>query len=204
MTKIIQCINQHYYDKDKYKECPYCRKSSEGKVWIYNQPWEVEEVDPDDEPTRPLWQPAPQDINLGDGGQNGVRGLGKSDENVTVGIFKKHHQGNDLVTGWLVCTEGPSKGRDYRIRHGNNWIGRSQNSDIWMDADKAIANEKQCAVVYDGKSNHFYIVPGNGTITHVNGTILSDPRALETGDVIGIGNSEFEFIPFCREGHTWK
>lgn len=215
MAKIIQCVNQHYYDKEKYSECPYCQKSADGKIRIYNTPPDIRPsdfetpepwiLDDDSEKTLPLRPRGSSTINLsGKFGHSGAQGLNRPDEDVTVGIFKKHHQGNDPVTGWLVCIKGQSKGRDYRIRHGNNWIGRSQNSDIWMDGDSAIANEKQCAVVYDHKGNHFFVIPGNGTITYVNGEILSDPQPLKTGDTIKIGNSEFEFIPFCREGHTWK
>ena len=33
----------------------------------------------------------------------------------------------DPVVEWLVCIDGPEKGRDYRIRSGNNYIGRSQD-----------------------------------------------------------------------------
>lgn len=218
MAKIIRCANRHFYDSEKFQECPYCNKEMGNRIEI--QRW----IMPDDrgqlagavyrdsndkEVTQALEPIETHDrsIRLNDSGsvtQDRIEGLDADDDPVTVGIFRHQHQGNDLVTGWLVCTSGPDKGRDYRIKHGNNWIGRSQNSDIWMNGDADIASEKQCAVVYDGKSNTFFIVPGSGAITYVNGKILNKPKKLETGDSIEFGRSKFEFIPFCREGHVWN
>ena len=60
---------------------------------------------------------------------------------------------NDLeilkpVTGWLVCLEGPSKGRDYRIIAEKNFIGRSPEMDIRILGDNNISyknqSEKSC------------------------------------------------------------
>ena len=34
------------------------------------------------------------------------------------------------VVGWLVCIEGPSKGKDYRMIAEKNFIGRSPEMDI--------------------------------------------------------------------------
>ena len=67
-----------------------------------------------------------------------------------------------------------------------------------------IADVKQCCVVYDSLSNRFFLTPGPGAATYLNDSLLENPRELIMGDVIGMGNSKFEFIPFCREGHVWK
>ena len=40
------------------------------------------------------------------------------------------------VVGWLVCTEGPDRGHDYRIRTGYNHIGRAEHMDICIRGDK--------------------------------------------------------------------
>lgn len=221
MAKIVRCANRHFYDSEKFKECPYCNKVTGGRIEI--QRWmgtdgnghfegPIYQGGRDTDVTQAL-DPAGgvynHNVILGDPEgpvtAGSREGLDVDDEDpVTVGIFKRQHHGNDLVTGWIVCTEGPDRGRDYRIRHGNNWIGRSQNSDICMNGDTDIAYEKQCAVVYDGKSNTFFIIPGSGAITYVNGKILDKPQKLELGDTIRFGRSEFEFIPFCREGHVWN
>mgnify|MGYP004491064205 FL=1 len=215
MAKIVRCTNRHFYDAEKFEECPYCNKAADSRIEI--QRWTTQHgsrfaghpTDSDMEVTQPLRPEGSHDQNIVLGGSESVssksaEGLDADGDPVTVGIFRNQHQGNDLITGWLVCVEGANRGRDYRIKHGNNWIGRSHNSDIWMDADAEIAYEKHCAVVYDGKSNTFFITPGSGAITYVNGKMLSAPQKLATGDSVRIGKSEFEFIPFCREGHVWN
>ena len=49
---------------------------------------------------------------------------------------------NDLevlkpVTGWLVCLEGPSRGRDYRIIPEKNFIGRAGDMEIRIKIGRA-------------------------------------------------------------------
>ena len=110
----------------------------------------------------------------------------------TIGYYSPV-RGNDYVTGWLVCVKGREKGRDYRLHHGINRHGRSMDMEVFFSEDR-----------YDGKSNHIYIVPGKGTLTYVNQELLEKQRVLRSGDRLYIGDSIFEFIAYCREGHTWE
>ena len=41
-------------------------------------------------------------------------------------------------------------------------------------------------------------------MTQLNGETLTKAVELKRRDVIGMGESEFVFIPFCEEGYTWK
>lgn len=47
----------------------------------------------------------------------------------------------DPVTGWLVCIEGASKGRDYKIMTEKNFLGRSETMDIQILGDNHIAKK---------------------------------------------------------------
>ena len=132
-----------------------------------------------------------------------VAGISAGQDEVTVGIFNKS-LGTGYVTGWLVGIDGPVKGRDYRIMHGKNWIGRTYNMDICITEGADIAVVNQCAIVYDGKGNQFFIIPGMGTTTYLNSELVGKPEKLKLGDEIKMGNCTFEFIPFCREGHIWE
>lgn len=129
--------------------------------------------------------------------------IAANDYGRTVGYFSPV-RGNDFVTGWLVCTGGPERGRDYRLHHGFNRIGRSMDMDVFVAEDPAISRDTHCSVVYDARANRFYAVPGKGTLTYVNQELLECQHVLTGGDELQIGDSCFEFIPYCREGHTWE
>lgn len=129
--------------------------------------------------------------------------VGEDDDQRTIGFFSGA-KGNDYVTGWLVCLEGPEKGRDYRLHHGFNRIGRSFEMDVQVIDDPAVTREGHCAVVYDDRQNQFSVVPTSGALTYYNGQLLTGPERLKSGDEISLGNSRFEFVPFCREGRVWE
>lgn len=128
---------------------------------------------------------------------------GEEDDQRTIGFFSGA-KGNDYVTGWLVCLEGPEKGRDYRLHHGFNRIGRSFNMDVQVIDDPAVTREGHCSVVYDDRQNQFSVIPSSGALTYYNGQLLTGPERLKIGDEISLGNSRFEFVPFCREGRIWE
>jgi hypothetical protein len=46
------------------------------------------------------------------------------------------------VCGWIVCVNGPSKGRDYKIRAGKNFIGRADDMDIQILGDNDISQSR--------------------------------------------------------------
>jgi len=118
----------------------------------------------------------------------------------TVSIYKK--RGWDPVTGWLVCVEGPEKGRDYRLHSGRNFLGRALQMDISIVDDKEISRENHCSVVYEPKKREYFLVPGSANV-YLNGDAVNEVADITTGDTIGAGGSEFVFIPFCKEGREW-
>lgn len=117
--------------------------------------------------------------------------------------FDEEERKSFYVTGWIVCVNGPAKGESYSIRRGMNWLGRSYDMDLIIMDDPAISRQKHCAVVYDERSNRFFILDGKVGLTYLNGQLLEGSAPLMSGDFIAVGNSKFEFIPFCREGHVW-
>jgi hypothetical protein len=127
----------------------------------------------------------------------------KNDEEKTIGIFARH-SGKEFVTGWLVCIRGKEKGRDYRIHNGNNWIGRSYQMDICIVDDPSISRDNHANIVYDYKSNKFFLLPGQGASVLLNGEALLNPKEIRKRDRITLGNSTFAFVPFCEEDFTWE
>lgn len=121
----------------------------------------------------------------------------------TISLYEAQ-KGADFIVGWLVCVEGPERGRDYRLHQGFNRIGRDYQMDVAVMEDSSISREPNCSVVYDDRNNKFYAVQQNGAIAYLNGELLQGAQQLQTGDMIKIGNSALEFVAFCREGRVWE
>lgn len=126
-----------------------------------------------------------------------------SEDDKTISITNERN-GADYIAGWLVCIKGPEKGRDYRLYHGFNRIGRDYGLDVAIMEDTAISREASLAVVYDERKNQFHAVPQSGGTAYLNGMLLEGTKDIKSGDLFEIGKSEFEFIAFCREGRVWE
>lgn len=109
------------------------------------------------------------------------------------------------VTGWLVCIEGPSKGRDYRILTGKNFLGRGENMDIRILGDNHIAKKNHAIFVYDPKKRKTMILPGDSQgLVYVNDEAVYTPLELCPYDIVEMGKSKFLFIPLCGENFEWE
>ena len=75
---------------------------------------------------------------------------------------------------------------------------------VCLSADPGVSRENHCAVVYEARENQFYLVPEGGNSVLLNGKVVRGPEMLRTGDRIGVGASELEFVAFCREGRVWE
>jgi len=108
------------------------------------------------------------------------------------------------VTGWLVCVDGPSKGRDYKIFMEKNFVGRSDGMDIQILGDSSIAKRNHTVLVYDPKKRKTLILPGDSQgLVYVNEETLYAPQELNEFDVIEFGKSRFVFVPLCGEKFEW-
>jgi len=171
---VIRCENGHFFDNEKYVQCPHCengnasdavRRSRKMKELVLNK------------------KSYPQDEK-------------------TIGIFKIDNQ--DPVVGWLVCVQGKEKGRDYRIHAGRNFVGRHYKEDISLPDDERVAGNNHCSIVYEPRSNTFLLVKGEGDYTCINGERLDIQQIVHEDDYIEIGSSLFVFIPFCKGERTWE
>lgn len=186
---IVQCPNNHYYDDKRDSSCPYCKKMCNSVI---------ADVDVNEQPTSYI---DPTEI---DDSAKLTEGYGETvtEFEKTIGIFVDETQ-NILTVAWLVCIEGPEKGKSYVIHSGRNFAGRSLDMDIVLSDDNSIAEEKHFSVVYDPKSVMFYLLEGSGN-TYINGVAISSEENLLDGDIIQVGQSKYMFIPFCKEGREWN
>lgn len=108
------------------------------------------------------------------------------------------------VTGWLVCLDGPEKGKDYRLHSEINYIGRSKENDVVFGSDPTVSREKHAMIAYDERGNMFFFAPSNGSsIVRQNGRPVLATSELKSGDRLEIGEYTYIFMALCGEGFTW-
>lgn len=157
-------------------------------------------------PTVPLnvadSQWAPSDSTYGEHKKPEGRGM---TEAVRPGVAGNVSTKAQPLTGWLVCVNGPEKGKDYRIHEEYNYIGRSPMMDISIPNDGSISWERHAIIAYDRRSRKFFFAPfGGASIVRVNDMPAMGNMELNAGDKIEIGRSTFMFVPFCGESFQWE
>ncbi len=173
---IIMCSNGHYYDNEKFFQCPYCGISFD---FIKESGTNLED----------------STVRLSD--------VNTNDEDRTISFWKSEENNRDYITGWLVCIDGPEKGRDYRLHYGFNRIGRSYQMDICIEDDMQITRDNHCSIAYDVKENEFSVMPSTGTLTYLNDQMLMENEKIKDGDKIRIGQTTLEFVAFCKGEKRW-
>lgn len=187
-THMHECENGHLYDADQYAVCPYCMNGGNRINFGSN---EVGRTVAGGDIGKTV---APTSYNQQD----------RSNVGKTVGVFQKRMKFEPVV-GWLVCFEGPEKGKDYRVYGRNNNVGRSDQMDICIKGDTTISRENHAKIAYDEKHNTFYLIPADSTNTiYLNDEPVYIPTKIKAYDLMEFGDSKFIFIPFCNERFTWQ
>ena len=183
---VVCCEKGHYYDDVKYSECPHCKDGID-KIRKETYIDDIEKLKTqafaarefDDKKTVALYM-EPRE---------------KDDASKTIGAYN-FEAGTALLTGWIVCVNGPLRGRDYKLFHGWNRIGRSLSMNICIADDEKISDYNHAAIVFDDRSIKFYIINEEGTSTYLNGNYIVGSEEIKSGDRIQIGDSELIFIAF--------
>lgn len=124
---------------------------------------------------------------------------------ISMGDDTEKESGFNPVVGWLVCIDGAAKGRDYRIRNQNNFIGRSAKMDISIPEDPHISAEKSAIIAYDDIERTFFFGPDSGhNIVRVNGKTVLNATVLEAYDILTIGKTKLLFVPLCGDRFDWN
>jgi hypothetical protein len=107
--------------------------------------------------------------------------------------------------GWLVCLEGPDRGRDFRLHSEKNFIGRSPLMDVCVPGDDTVSREKHGVVIFDPKKQVFWVLPGDSSgLVYLNGEIVHSPAPLKRDDLLEIGQTKLVLIPFCGDQYSWS
>ncbi|HUK89920.1 MAG TPA: FHA domain-containing protein [Blastocatellia bacterium] len=169
-----RCVKGHFFDPAKFSSCPHC-----GVPGLNLGPTMPHREQPEN--------PLPMQI----------------DDGRTRGVLDAK-LGMNPVVGWLVCTDGPSRGRDFRIFSERNFIGRANTMNICIQGDDSISRERHAVVTYNPKKNTFSLSPGEANgLVYLNNEEVDRPLELNAYDRIQVGRTELLFIPFCGDRFQW-
>lgn len=202
--KMIRCPEGHFFDPAKHNACPWCALPADtGQAAEKTRPVRpgaAEEVPPP--PMPPAISPAgaagvPPPIPGAAGAKPGAtRRVG----NESFAASKP-----DPVVGWLVCLDGPDRGRDFRLHGEKNFIGRAPHMDVCIPGDDTVSRERHGVVIFDPKKQVFWVLPGDASgLVYLNGEIVHSPTQIKRDDLLEIGQTKLVLIPFCGEQYSWN
>ena len=111
----------------------------------------------------------------------------------------------DPPVGWLVIVRGPGKGRVVTLGNGMNALGRGPNSRVRIDfGDDTIARANHAQLVYEPRQRLYLLSHGDGAnLTYLNGRVVTEAVAIESGAMIEVGQTTLRFQAFCTEAFDW-
>ncbi len=207
---VVKCKNGHWYDSGINDSCPHCKRNSEKLSIMLDN---VEEDDKtvsimsgdifwDSQLDNPAGRGSAGDADMGRIPAEESASVEEDDRTISFGFLNMVRV--SPVVGWLICLTGDEMGKDFRLKSGRNFIGRSSSMDVMLVDDKSIAREKHGCVTYDPKGNAFYITPEGGNTIYVDGRLIQEAKRLRENNKIRIGETVLIFVPFCKEGRKWK
>ena len=217
MAKLTRCQGNnrygvvHHYDANAHSSCPQCgvaKLDVAGTIGLKSKGSGSATYDgtvpvgpPSGVSPRPV-EPAAQDPRTvarkeGESGQSDGRTIAYRPSSET-------DEQQDPVVGWLVCVAGPNRGRDYRIRYGNNYIGRDPSMDICIRGDQGISSLRAGLISYEPRHRAFTVMKGEGrNLVYVNDAQVTGAQTLEAYDIIELGGTKLMFVPLCGEKFGW-
>ena len=106
--------------------------------------------------------------------------------------------------GWLICTGGPHRFQEFRLKKEKNIIGRQKELDVPLEKDLGVSRKKHAVIFYEKDTMKFQICQGESQeAVYVNGVMLLGNMFLRPYDRITVGYSELLFLPLCSEKFMW-
>lgn len=203
--RMEDCGHGHFYDADKYSSCPHCSTRGVAKN-DFTVPEAVKMDVTIGEDSAWNWGET-QSEDSGGTATKTESSLSEqvssvqNDDEKTIGVFDEIGQ---PVVGWLVCIEGEHFGKDFKLKTGGNFIGRSADMDVALTGDSTVSRSKHAVLIYEPKNNIFIIQPGESKgLSYLNDKVVLTPTELNSNDVIQVGNTKLIFIPLCTDRFKW-
>ena len=193
---VIRCLNGHFYNSEKYGECPHC---SDGSTYMTTGAFSERNLVRNgedilfktisEEEARKAFRE--HSLRKGDNTAPGYIYLDEDDEK-TVGIMGELGL-EGAAAGWLVCIGGSVRGRDFTLKCGRNFLSSYPGLEgIAPDA----------SVVFNYHNNTFVFLAG-ASQARLNGKEIAGTAVLKKSDIIELNDFRFVFVPFCEGDFKW-
>lgn len=188
---LTRCENGHFYDADRFPACPHCNQTSVSTV--------LQDENGEKQYTLPINPPD----NSG-GLADIVMHVKPSEDDFVSTVGYYGDISTDPVVGWLVSIEGSNFGEGFKLKTGKNFIGRSAEMDISLSSDKSVSRTKHAIILYEPKSNVFFVQPGEAKeLFYLNEKVVLSTVEINAYDVLQLGGTKLLFIPLCTEKFNW-
>lgn len=97
------------------------------------------------------------------------------------------------AAGWLVCTEGAVRGRDFTLKCGRNILSAYPGLE---------GINPDTSVVFNYRNNSFIFFAGSSQAM-INGNEIYGTVELKKSDVIELCGYKLVFVPFCEGDFKW-
>lgn len=198
---LSRCSQGHFYDAGIYNRCPHCNAGPSEEANNETRALDIDQAD--------------VTVGLQEAVKNATASMGASqqaqplsaavvdDDPKTVGFFKSS-MGIEPVVGWLVSVEGANKGKDFRLKSGRNFIGRSSQMDVCLSGDNTVSRDRHGILVYEPKNHLFLISPGDSKeLCYLNDDVVLTPQTIAKNDILTVGSTKLMFFPCCDGVFNW-
>ncbi len=197
--KMVRCPEGHFYDPSKHNACPWCALPPDAAAGSQER---TRPVRPGEPPPPPPMPPGVPPVPPNPAAQ--AAAAPKPGATRRLGQDPSAAGKLDPVVGWLVCVEGPDRGRDFRLHSEKNFVGRTIGMDVAIQNDDTVSREKHGVIVFDPKKLAFWVLPGDASgLVYVNGEIVHSPTQINPDDVLEIGQTKLVLVPFCGPKFNW-
>ena len=213
---LKRCANGHFYDGEKFAFCPHCQGGSPGGgnetiPFVEKAGGEAPTMSVGSAMNQPPMQPARPPVAQ----TQPLRDTQKKapdDDAKTVGFFGLNNaaaeEGEEYVepvVGWLVCTKGKHMGKDFRLKAGRNFIGRSSDMDVALTGETSVSREGHAVIAYEPHQSIFIAQPGAASeLFYLNNAVVLSAVQIKRNDRLQLGEVELMLIPCCDENFKWE
>lgn len=224
---MTQCSSGHFFDETRFSACPYCpalgaapagrtvpaapQPPAEGGGLPFTVPPGGATAPPplpDSNKTVPM---RPMDALPPIPGAPPSQPAGPAGGQKTVVAYPQFQtpaaaaEPVSPVVGWLVCTEGPSRGRDYRLHVAKNFVGRERSMDVCIEGDAEVSRERHAEVIFEPQTKAFWLKPGDSSgLVYLNGAIQFSPVPMKARDEITLGKTKLMLVPLVGADFDWN
>ena len=207
---LKKCKIGHFYDGDKYPECPHCKDNVKERVTQTNERKRITESKKNSTVTQALGSIEEKRQEREEKKSSSRRPIDdtyvEDIEIKSVEVIEKKIKRKDLgpVVGWLIGISGSAYGHSFELFATSNTIGSSSENVVIIEEAAGICSKSHCIICFDINTLNFYLDYDNsGGKIKINNYSINQNVYVNYMDVLEIGDSTYAVIPLCRDGFSW-